>query len=299
MATSRIALSLQQLEAFVQIAACGSFRAAAAQVGVSQPALSRTVREAERVLGARLFDRDTRHVDLSAAGRELLPIARRILREFDGAFGELGEFIHGRSGRVTVAALPSTGAALVPAAMAAFRRTHPQVEFALIEAPAEMLLAAVEEGRADFGLSVRPAPDQRLQYRHLLDDPMLLLCRADDPLAARASVPWSVLAQHPFLASQPRSSIRPITDAVFLQKRLAIRPALEYPSVSACGALVAAGLGLTALPRLALELVNMRGLAAVPLVRPQAGRAIGIVTRIGRSLPPVSQAFMETLVAPP
>ena len=104
---------------------------------------------------------------------------------------------------------------------------------------------------------------------------------------------------HPFIASQTTSSIRPITDAVFLQKRLTVPAALDYPSVAACGALVAAGLGITALPRLALELVDMRALAAVPLQRPTVARPIGIVTRIGRSLPPVSRAFMEVLVTPP
>lgn len=297
MATMRAALSLRQLQALAEVAAGGSFRAAAARIGVSQPALSRTVREAERTLGARLFDRDTRHVQISAVGRELLPIAQRILREFDGAFGELGQFLQGRSGRVTVAALPSLTAALMPAAIAAFRRGHPEVEFALVEAPADALLAAVEEGRADFGLSVRPPPHQRLQYHHLQDDPMMLVCRAGDPLAAGASAPWSVFGARPFIASQPSSSIRPITDAVFLQKRMSMRAALEYPSVTACGALVAAGLGVTALPRLALGLTDMRGLAAVPLVRPQMSRPIGIVTRIGRTLAPASRDFLELLLA--
>ena len=295
----RIDLSLQQLEAFVEVAKALSFRAAAARLGVSQPALSRSIRLAEQTLGARLFDRDTRRVAITAAGSELLPIAERILRDFDGALSELGEFIQGHSGRVTVAALPSTGVALVPRAIAAFRRQHPQVEFSLLEAPASALLAAIEDGRADFGLSVRPAPHQRLHYRHLHDDPFVLLCRHDDPLAMRASVPWSVFTSRPFIASQPTSSIRPITDAVFLQKRLTVPAALDYPSVAACGALVAAGLGITALPRLALELVDMRALAAVPLQRPTVARPIGLVTRIGRSLPPVSRAFMEILVTPP
>ena len=293
----RIDLSLRQLEAFATVAARGSFRRAAAQLGQAQPVVSRLIGQAEQTLGTRLFDRDTRRVEITAAGRELLPIAQRILHDFDSALSELGEFMHGRSGRVTVAALPSVGAALVPQAMVALRRTHAAVEFTLIEAPAEALLAAVEEGRADLGLSVRPASHQRLRYEHLLDDPMVLLCRADDPLAARPSVPWSVFAQRPFIASAPASSIRPITDAVFVQKRLALRPALEYPSVTACGALVAAGLGITALPRLTLGLMSMEGLAAVPLARPQASRAIGIVTRIGRTLPPVARAFMAEMQA--
>lgn len=290
-------LTLAQLQAVVQVAGGLSFRAAAQLLHVSQPALSRTIRLAEEAVGARLFDRDTRHVELTPAGRELLPIARRILDEFDGAFSELSQFLEGRSGHVTVVVLPSIGVALLPPAVAAFRALHPQVEFTLLEAPAGPLLARVDEGRADFGVSVRPAPDQRLHYRHLLDDPFALVCRRDDTLAARASVNWSVFATRPFLASETGSSIRPVTDAALLHNRIALRPAFTYPSVATAGAMVAAGLGLTALPRLALPLAHSESLAVVRLLRPAMSRPLGIVTRAGRSLSPVSRAFIEVLCA--
>jgi DNA-binding transcriptional LysR family regulator len=293
----RINLTLQQLEAFTQVTATGSFRAAALALGVSQPALSRTIRLAEQTLGTRLFDRDTRNVNITATGRELLPVARRILHDFDSALSELGQFMEGRSGRVTVAALPSAGVALVPKAIAAFRRIRPQAEFSLVEAPADNLVKMVEEGRADFGISVRPPPDQRLHYRHVREDPFLLLCRRDDPLAAQSTAGWSVFGSRPFIASSPSSSIRPITDAVFMRRRTAIKPAFEYPSVAACGAMVAAGLGITALPRLAIELVAMQELTTIPLRSPNVSRSMGIVTRIGRSLSPVAKEFLEIVSA--
>ena len=293
----RLDLDLRQLQAFVEVADCGSFRQAALQTGQSQPAISRAIRQAEQALGARLFDRDTRRVEITPAGRELLPIAQRILREFDVSLGELGVFMAGHSGRVAVAALPSAGVALVPRAIAAFSPAHPQVRFSLREAPADALLALVEDGQADFGISVRPEPHQRLQFRPLHDDPFVLVCRQDDALAARASLPWSVFGAHPCLVSASSSSIRHVTDAVFLRQRHPPEPVLEYPSVAAAGAMVAAGLGITALPVLALQLVDMRELAAVPLVRPYMSRPIGIVTRIGRSLPPATRAFMQVLQA--
>ncbi|MFD1710716.1 LysR family transcriptional regulator [Ottowia sp. GY511] len=297
MKPARIDLNLAQLQAFVHIVAAGSFRGAALQMGVSQPALSRAIRQAEEVIGSRLFDRDTRNLQITAVGQELLPIAQRVLREFDASFGELGQFLQGRTGKVAIATLPSTGASLLATAVASFRALHPQVEFTLVEAAADSLLNAVDEGRADFGLSVKPAPDRRLRYHHLLDDPFMLLCRRDDPLAARLSVPWSIFAARAFIAAQPRSSIRQLTDAVFLQRRMNVRASLECPSVSACSALVMANVGIAAVPRLALSLVDMQGLCAVPLVRPQMLRSIGIITRIGRSLSPASMAFMAHLTA--
>ncbi|MCC6814488.1 MAG: LysR family transcriptional regulator [Rubrivivax sp.] len=295
----RLDLSLRQLEAFVQVADSGSFRRAAARLGQAQPVLSRLIGQAEQTLGARLFDRDTRRVEITPAGRELLPLAQRLLRDFDDTLGDFGAFMAGRSGRVSMVVLPSVSVAWVPRAMAAFARTHPQVNFALAEAPADTLLALLEAGRADFGISVRPAPQQRLHYRHLQDDPFVLVCRRDDPLAARAAVPWSVFGTRDCIKSAAHSSIRQVTDAVFLRQRTPPSPVLEYPSVAAAGALVAAGLGITALPVLALQLVDMRELVAVPLVRPAMARPIGIVTRIGRSLSPATQAFMASLQAAP
>lgn len=295
----RLDLSLRQLEAFVQVADSGSFRRAAARLGQAQPVLSRLIGQAEQTLGARLFDRDTRRVEITPAGRELLPLAQRLLRDFDDTLGDFGAFMAGRSGRVSMVVLPSVSVAWVPRAMAAFARTHPQVNFALAEAPADTLLALLEAGRADFGISVRPAPQQRLHYRHLQDDPFVLVCRRDDPLAARAAVPWSVFGTRDCIMSAAHSSIRQVTDAVFLRQRTPPSPVLEYPSVAAAGALVAAGLGITALPVLALQLVDMRELVAVPLVRPAMARPIGIVTRIGGSLSPATQAFMASLQAAP
>ena len=146
----RLDLSLRQLEAFVQVAASGSFRRAAAQLGQAQPVLSRLIGQAEQTLGARLFDRDTRRVEITPAGRELLPLAQRLLRDFDHTLGDFGAFMAGRSGRVSMVVLPSVSVAWVPRAMAAFARTHPQVNFALTEAPADTLLALLEAGRADF-----------------------------------------------------------------------------------------------------------------------------------------------------
>jgi len=293
----KIALTLQQLEAFAEVARTGNFRAAAHALHVSQPALSRTIRLAEHVVGTRLFDRDTRHVEITPAGRELLPIAQRILADFNGAFSELAQFLEGRSGHVTVAALPSAGVALLAPAIAEFRRAQPQVQFSFVEGPAEVVRAAVAEGRADFGISVRPGAHEPLRFRHWLDDPFVLVCRADDPLAQRRTVPWSVFASHPFIASSVRSSIRPITDAAFVRKHLHVHQALEFPSVAAAGAMVLAGLGITALPRLALHLLNQQGLAAVPLQAPALSRPIGLLTFAGRSLSPVARSFMDCLVA--
>jgi molybdenum-dependent DNA-binding transcriptional regulator ModE len=108
----RINLTPQQLSGFLQVAATGSFSEAAQMLNISQPALSRTVRNIEEAVGERLFDRDTRNVVLTPAGEALRPIAERLVAEFSDGFSELAQFVAGKRGRITIAALPSVAAVL-------------------------------------------------------------------------------------------------------------------------------------------------------------------------------------------
>ena len=288
-------LNLQQLQCFSALARTCNFRRAAETLGISQPALSRTIKTLEEAIGARLFDRDTRRVEITPTGRELLPIATRILENFQSSLSELSEFLDGRSGKVTVAALASIGVALLPRAIQQFLEASPGVEVAIMEGAADRLRETVAAGHADFALSVRPEGREPLHFRHLFDDPFVLVCRKDHPFAQRSSADWSDFAAYPFIASARSSSIRPVTDAAFVQKGLDVRSVLEFPSIASCGALVSAGLGITALPQLAMSLIPGNGLVTVPLHGPQLTRPIGLVTRIGRSLSPATQAFMATV----
>ncbi len=292
----RMKVTLHQLEVFLSVAELRSFTEAGRALNVSQPALSRTIRQIEEAVGARLFDRDTRNVELTPAGRELAPIARRILGEFEGAFSELAQFVEGRSGRVTVAALPSIAAAILPATIQRFRHAHSQVDFTIRDALSDVIVSAVDEGHADLGVTVRPPLSERLAYRPLLSDDFVLVCRVDDPLAGDGAVPWSVFEGQAFIAMASSSSVRAMTDAAFMQAALAVKPLYECEHIATAGSLIAAGLGVTALPRLTLPLIGFARMSVRPLEQPILSRSIGVVTRIGRSLSPAAQAFLTALI---
>lgn len=294
----RVPLTPRQLNAFLQVAELKNFRLAAEVLHLSQPALSRTINQMEHVLGAQLFDRTTRHVALTPAGVQLMPIARRIVREFDDAFSELNQFIQGRSGRITVAMLPSVGATLLPAAIASFKSGFPDVDFHLRGLSAGPLLDALDEGSADVGVSVRPPVNTLFEYDHLLEDDFVLVCRQDSPLARQAQASWRAFQDHPVIAPSSSSSIRPMADAAFLRLGLTIRPAFECDGeLSTCGALIAQGLGIMPVPRLALCLMDLSRLAAVPLKKPILRRQIGIIVKAERSLSQAALHFVDHLAA--
>lgn len=294
---NRIGLNLRQLEAFVATASTESFRQAALRTKQSQPTISRLISEAERVLGSRLFDRDTRHVELTTTGRELLPIARRILLEFDDSMSDLGKFLAGQTGRISIAALPSIAASLLPSAIATYMRKFPQVTFQLHEAATGRLLRMVEERGVDFGVCARPDAMQSLRYRHLTNDPFVLVCAHGDPLAQRESVSWNAFSGRRCVISTMHTSIRAVTDAVFMRLSRPVRAVLEVPSAAAAIALTGVGVGVCAMPKLTLAPLNMSMVRTVALRDPVMNRPIGVVTHIGRSLSPAAQAFIAELEA--
>lgn len=286
-----------QLLCFLAVAETGSFSEAARRLGLSQPALSRTVRLLEQALGARLFDRDTRNVALTPVGLELRPIAERLGAEFGGAFGELARFVAGGRGRIVLAALPSIAAVLLPPSIAALRAERPDVDVVIEDGLSGRVLEAVRDGRAEIGLTVQPAPSGSLDYRPLLSDAFGLVCRDDDPMAARDTAAWTIFARHPFIAMAPASSVRLMTDAVFLGAGLAVTPLFQCAFLGTAGGLVAAGLGLTALPRLTLPLTAAPGLAWRPLAGPATRRHMGVVTRANRTLSPAAAALLDLILA--
>ena len=288
----RITPTIAQLEAFLRVAENGSFSRAAAALGVAQSTLSRTVRALEEALEAPLFHRDTRNVELTETGQRFRPAAARMLSEFEGMLAELADFAGGRRGRLTIACLPSIAAVILPPALARLRRERPDIEVAVRDGLAQAVLDQVADGEADLGLTVRPTPRARLSYQQVLTDAFHLVCRKDDPLAGAGALPWSAIGERDFLAMAPASSVRAMTDAAFLQAGLSPRPLYECAQLATVVALVGAGLGVTALPRLTLPLVAHAGLAARLLTEPLLERSIGVVTRSGRPVPAAAAAFL-------
>lgn len=288
-------LNLRQLSLFLELTRCGSFSDAARARGISQPALSRTIQQLEAAIGQRLFDRTTRNVSLTPTGRALRPIAERLVSEFDGDLGELARFVQGRRGHIAVAALPSIAAVLLPPTIAAYQEETPDVEVSILDNLSGSVLDAVEEGRADIGLTIRPSPRSTLRYRSLLADEFGLVCRSDDELAIDAPVPWAVFASRPFVGMAPESSVRQMTDAAFMQAGLAVAARYGCGFLATTGSLIGAGLGISALPRLTMPLLGRTDLHWRRLERPTMRRQMGVVTSIGRAPTPAAQGFMAVL----
>ncbi|MEV0629550.1 LysR family transcriptional regulator [Nonomuraea wenchangensis] len=287
--------TLRQLTAYLAVAREASFTAAAAQLRVSQSTLSRAVADLERMLGVRLLERDTRNVQLTAAGEETLRVAEQIVDAHRSGMKELRRYLSGESGVMAMATLPSVAAVLLPRLVSAFRRQRPEVTVRIMDGLERAVVGRVLSGDADFAVTTIGAASDRLDHRPLIRDRFRAVLPESHPLADRDELTWEDLATEPFLAVGPQSSVRRLTDAAFAQVGATAAPAAEASNVATLGGLVAAGLGVSALPALVLPLLGPGRVVQRDLVGPVVERRLDIVVRARRTLPPAAAAFLEVL----
>lgn len=287
---------LTDLRAFVAVADLGSFRAAAEALHLTQPALSRRVDKLEQALGFRLFDRTTRKVDLNAMGRHFLPRARHVLNELEGALLGMTDLSDRLRGSVGIACIPSAVSTLVADALREFHRRYPGIRVQLIDTSATEILLSVARGEADFGISYLGTQEPDLEFEPLFDEPFVLACPRDHPLARRRRVPWAELARHDVVLLAPGTGNRLLVDQALAGLAARMPWSCEVRHVPALVSLIEAGVGIGAVPRYALSAGAEATLACVPLVEPAVVRKVGVIRRRGRPLSPAATAFRELLV---
>jgi LysR family carnitine catabolism transcriptional activator len=293
-------LSTRELRAFIALADLRSFTRAAEACHLSQPAFSALVRALESTVGARLFDRDTRNVQLTPEGRLFEPSARQLVGDVRAALGALAEQAQGRRGRVHVAALPSLAAGWLPAVFSQFRAERPGVELALSDLLSDACMDLVRGGQADFGIAAgepraaAAAAALGLRMQVLRDDRFHLVCRADHPLATEPRLTLKKLAPYPFVHMTRNSSVRQALEAAL--RPLVMNTVLEVEQLATVTGMVEAGLGISVVPELTLYQFNRSSLVTRLLPLPALIRRVYLVRRREGSLSVPAQHLHDMVV---
>ncbi len=283
-------LSTRQLDAFLALAEQRNFTRAATQCHLSQPAFSALIRALEDDLGLRLFDRSTRHVDLTGEGQNFLESARRIRSEITAALAAVRDAATLQRGRVAVALLPSLAAGWLPGVLAAYRSSYPGIEIDIADVLSEPCIERVSSGKADFALAAIRADTPELQAEPFCSDEFHLVCPADHPLARRRKpIAPADLAAWPFIHLARTSSVRQYLEAAFHPE--AMHTLMEVEQLATVMGMVRAGLGISVVPSLTLFHFDQPGLVTRPLALPGLLRQIYLVRRRDRSLSVAAQAL--------
>ncbi|MGU7772974.1 LysR substrate-binding domain-containing protein [Burkholderia sp. MR1-5-21] len=292
-----INFDLTDLQAFRAVVELGSFRKAADAIHISQPALSRRIEKLEEALGVRLFERTTRSVTLTTVGRTFAPSAGQVLDDLDVALLGIRDVSSSRLGHVTIACVPSVAYYFLPNVIARFRARYPKIRIKLIDASANEVLDAVVSGEADFGVSFMGSQEPGVEFRTLLQERFVAACRRDHPLAAKKRVTWSELYEYDYVSVDKTSGNRLLLDQALAGIAPRTPSVCETRHVTTMLGLVEAGLGVAAVPSMAMPLPTHPILTSVPLVDPVVTRRVGIVRRRARALTPAAQEFLNAVVA--
>jgi DNA-binding transcriptional LysR family regulator len=285
---------LADLKAFITAAELHSFAAAAKVLHLSLPAFSRRISNLEARVGAKLFDRTTRSMELTLLGSRFLRQITPVVEDLDRAVLGLRDAAQLEAGDVTIACVFSAVHHFLPAVIDAYRKQHPNVLVRIIEQGADGVFASVKHGEADFGINYIGMQEPDVDFTPLLKDPYVLACRADHPLGKRRSVRWKELAEWDQVRVSQASRNRVFIDHALAELPSLQRPVCEVRHVSTLIGLVEAGLGVAVVPLLTVPRAPA-AVVGIPL-EPGSSRSIGIIQRSGRTLAPAAEAFAKLLL---
>jgi DNA-binding transcriptional LysR family regulator len=285
-------LSLRQLEYLVAVVDHGSFTRAAEVLHVTQPALSHQIQALERAAGARLLERLPRAVHLTPAGRAMLPHARAALADVTGALCAVHQATGLAGGELRLATVCSVGLGVLPGALRAWNRLHPEVDVRLFEHHhTEELAEAMASGQADLAVGPRPAPWPG-PVHELGSEEFVVTVPPGDPLAAEGAreVDLEDLRDRRWVHYAPGNGLSEVLDHACARAGFRPRIAVRTEQTASAPALAAAGLG----PALVPSTILPRGYEGHVLwPRPAVTRALTAYARTG--LDPLAAAFLAVL----
>ena len=286
------ALELRHLQALIAVADDRTFSRAAARLGYTQSAISQQIAALERMVGTPLFDRPggPRPVELTEAGRTMVEHARGVLRRLGAAQAELAAIAAGDRGTVRVGTVQSVGTRVLPQVLARFHERRPGVDVVLREShDVHELLDAVADGELDVTFT-EVTPEDRFEYRRMLDDPFVLVAPAGSPVAEQASVTIAEVTTLP-LISYRDAVCSTLVEQIF---RPGETPTFVFrsddnPTIQGC---VASGIGYWATPLLTVD-TDDPAIAVVPIEPAPDPRRIALAWPATRRSSPAVGDFVD------
>lgn len=288
-------ITFRQLKAFTSVARHKSFTKAADELHLTQSSLSGLIKEMERHIDTRLFDRTTRQIHLSDAGERILPHALRVLHDMQLLGNEIADLKDFHQGKVRIAAPQQLAASAMPELIRQFKLTYPDIQVNLIDCSIEDVINQVQILDADLGIGPEYPFSADVVANELFTSPFCLVLRPDHPLADRQKLTWCDLGENDLITLQEPFA-KQIADELPLDisSRL-FRSDYEVNFLSTALGMVKMGLGITVALSYADAWVKEQGLVMVPISEPVISRKFLLYKNKHRSITPATAAFENFL----
>jgi LysR family transcriptional activator of glutamate synthase operon len=289
-------MEFRQLQYFVTVARMEHMTHAAETLRVAQSAVSRQIHQLEEELGVGLFTQKGRNLQLTSAGRLFLSRAEAILAELDRAVLEVREFIDPEKGEIRVGFPHSLGIHLLPSVIAEFRKRHPNVQFRLKQGTFHLLIHDLLQGEIDLAfISPFPEKHDEVEGELLLTERLKVILPSNHPLAGCEGIRLEQLQDEPFVMFSEHYSLRSIVIDACKEAGFMPHIGFEGEETDTIRGLVAAGLGVSLLPEMALIETSPMMPVSIPVDGPPVERTVGLVWRKCERLPLVAGNFRKYL----
>jgi len=293
-----IPYGIRDIEVFIRVIDAGSFKEAAAHLNVTQSALTQRLQKLEDAVGAKLIDRTTRSIALTAVGRAFLPAARRMLNQFEQAYNDIRDVIDVAGGRVTISSLISVATYVLPDVIGRFADAHPSVGIRVIDVSEQEIMSYVRRGEAEFAIDMRTDDiEEGLVTTPLMEDGFVLACRDDHPHAAGGPVDAAELSGMPLMILGARSGTSRVLQAHLTNRATSAKWLYEVQHLSTMVGFLEAGMGVGIIPRMVMRGVASRRLVSRPLHGPGLSRTLELVERRGATLSPAADQLKQMILA--
>ncbi|MBB3178253.1 LysR family transcriptional regulator [Variovorax sp. Sphag1AA] len=290
-----MSITLRQMRAFSVVARTASFTIAARQLNLTQSAVSMLVQQLEDTMGLKLFDRTRNAITLTEAGRQLLPLARRMLddlRQIEEGASDLRTL---RSGMLRVVAPQLMACTWVAGVLGRFEQAHPTVGLRLVDATADDIVGTVRRGDAELGIGPERPTGDDVTRSFLMNVPMRLVCAASHPLAERQTVSWHELRDERWVVYSGDFSRYVEQRLHEHDTSLSMQTATEVSYLTTALALVGTGMGVATVPDYARGFAGNFGIRFIALRAPALNREFFVYQRRGLALSPAAEAFAQML----
>ncbi|WP_101760098.1 LysR family transcriptional regulator [Oceanicoccus sp. KOV_DT_Chl] len=289
-------ITIKQIQSFVAVATAHSFAEACAELHLSQPALSISIKKLEEAIGGQLITRTTRSVVLSPEGEQFYPVAKRLLADWENSLQDVSNLFSLRRGKLDIAVMPTFASSLLPALLNRYHQQFPDINITVHDVISENVVNMVRSGHAEIGITFDPGEQQDLNFTPLFLDRFVAVLPQEHPLLALKTLKWSNLTGLPFIALQRPSSIRLLIDEILENYNISLAPVFEAHQLATIGRMVAQGLGVSVVPSLSEDQMHELGAQCRPVKGPIINRNVGVITRSRQPLSSAAKSMLDAIV---
>ena len=285
-------MDTDSLKAFIIVTETGSFSAAADSLHLTQPAISKRIAQLENLMGALLFDRIGRTVNLTEAGRELVPRARQILFNVEDSRKAIHNLSGNVAGKLSLATSHHIGLWRLPPLLQEFSQLYPKVTLDLHFMDSEVAHEMIVQGNLEIGIiTLAPSQHERLESIPIWDDRLTIIVANNHPLATRSSLTLEELAEFPAILPDLSTFTGRIVQNLFATRKLHLNVSMSTNYLETIKMLISIGLGWSVLPISMLD----DGNHALDVEGVDIRRELGYIFHVHRTLSNAGQAFIELL----